>query len=492
MWPEARGDELRARAVGNGQSGMGMPHRIEAADGSHAAGEGARAVLHAFPAGAIMASVRSESGVHASHADIVAELFADEPFAKEPSADVCAADPFAAAAADAALPDIASSPEDDALPIAFDGRPEAPAAPLASGPTARAEELREIAELYLSGTLTEAMRNAAEDLLVAGLDDPAASVRLVLAEAFASEARAPRALVLGLAQDIPRIAAVVVAATPCLLDVELLEIARMADPVVLRALASRRNASARLVARLVDRADAALAQRLAENLDLPLEGAALERLVTGFGPEPAVRDALLARPGLPACARLTLVDQASARLVDGLQALNWATPKRLEAAALDARNRAALEVSDRAITAAGGIVARLQASSRLTPNLILRAACEGHVAFLVAALSRLSGASEGRVVSTLSAGRAGPLDALCRRSGLPHGFSDALRAAARVMAEVTSEGGAEDLSRRPYLVCERVLARYESGARRQPSVHAALRGLAVEASRDEARRRRAA
>ena len=205
-----------------------------------------------------------------------------------------------------------------------------------------------------------------------------------------------------------------------------------------------------------------------------------------------MRDALLARPGLPAGARLTLVDQASARIVDGLKALNWAAPKRLEEAALDARNRAALEVSDRAITAAGGIVAGLQASSRLTPNLILRAACEGHVAFLVAALSRLSGASEGRVVSTLSAGRAGPLDALCRRSGLPDGFSDALRAAARVMAEVTSEGGAEDLSRRPYLVSERVLARYESGARRQPSVHAALRSLAVEASRDEARRRRAA
>ena len=34
--------------------------------------------------------------------------------------------------------------------------------------------------------------------------------------------------------------------------------------------------------------------------DLPLEGAALERLVVGFGAEPAVRDALLARPGLPA------------------------------------------------------------------------------------------------------------------------------------------------------------------------------------------------
>ena len=137
---------------------------------------------------------------------------------------------------------------------------------------------------------------------------------------------------------------------------------------------------------------------------------------------------------------------------------------------------------------AAAIVARLQATARLTPKLILRAACEGRGAFLVAALCRLSGASETRVISVLSGHRPGPLDALCRRARLPAGFSDALRAAAEVMAE----GIAEDLSTRPYLVSERVLARYEGGFRCQPSVHAVLRGFTVEASRGEVRRRRAA
>lgn len=370
----------------------------------------------------------------------------------------------------------------DETTIALDIAP-----PPIPGPAERVAELREIADLYLSGRLSHEMLGAAEDLLVAALDDPAVSVREAMAEAFAAEGAAPRALVIGLANDIPRIAALVVERTPCLLDVELIEIARTAGPRVLTALASRPAGSVTLVERLVDRADAALALRLAENRRLPLGGAALERLIARFGARADVRDALLRRPGLPAMARLTLVEQFSARLVAGMGALHWVAQDRLDAASADARSRAALEACDGPGAVPSAIVHRLQAAGQLTPKLVLRAACEGRIGFLVAALVRLSGASETRVVALLSAYRKGPLEALCRRSGLPDGFSDALRAAAAVM----SEGPAEDLARRPYLVSERVLARYELGRRRQPAVHAALRGLAAEASRDEARRRKA-
>ena len=197
-------------------------------------------------------------------------------------------------------------------------RPPAPAA--ASDAATRAAELREIAGLYLSGSLGPQMHAAAEDLLVAGLDDPSPKVRLALAEAIAAHPKAPRAVVLGLAQDSAPIAAVIVARTPCLLDVELLEIARTATAPVLGALASRPDIPRTLVARLVVRADASLAQLLAENHRLALLGDDLDRLVEGFGAEPAVRDALLARPDLPALARLRLVDLASERLAGGLKA----------------------------------------------------------------------------------------------------------------------------------------------------------------------------
>ncbi len=356
---------------------------------------------------------------------------------------------------------------------------------MASGPAARAAEITEIAELYRSGTLDPAMRAAAEDFLIAALDDPAVRVREAMADVFAAHPGTPHQIALALSQDVPRVAVIMLRETPCLLDVELLDVARTGGEAVRHALASRRSASPTLVSRLVDLADLALARRLAANPALPLNEAPLERLVKAHGADPAFRDALLARPGLPATIRLRLVEMAGERLAEGLGRLNFSSSERLTEVASQAATLAALEISETDEAGAAALVHRLQTSGRLTPKLVLRAACEGRIAFLVAALSRLSGASEGRIVSLLSARRPGPIEALCRRAGLPFGFSDALSAAAQVLAE----GAAEDLSVRPYLVSERVLQHYEARGRRQPAVHAALRGLAVEASREEARRR---
>ncbi|MEM7567545.1 MAG: DUF2336 domain-containing protein, partial [Pseudomonadota bacterium] len=290
---------------------------------------------------------------------------------------------------------------------------------MAAGPAERAAEITEIAELYLSGTLDPAMKAAAEDFLVAALDDPAIRVREAMATAFAASAATPHQIALALSQDVPRVATIMLRETPCLLDIELLDIARTAGTDVLHALAARRAASVNLVLRLVDRADLALARRLAENRALPLQGAALDRLVSAHGMDPGLREALLTRPGLPAAIRLRLVEMAGARLVDGLAALNFGRKDTLAETAAHATTLAALEISETDEAGAAALVQALQAKGRLTPKLVLRAACEGRIAFLLAALSRLSGASEGRIASLLSARRSGPLDALCRRSGLP-------------------------------------------------------------------------
>ena len=105
----------------------------------------------------------------------------------------------------------------------------------------RADATSALARAYLHSDLSTDDRIAAEGAMVMLLDDPSPLVRLALAEALATSADAPPALIMALSGDQPEIAACVLERSPLLLDADLVDIVATAEPAAQEAIARRRD-----------------------------------------------------------------------------------------------------------------------------------------------------------------------------------------------------------------------------------------------------------
>ena len=98
-----------------------------------------------------------------------------------------------------------------------------------ASPRTRAEASGALARAYLHCNLSPDDRIAAENAMIALLDDPSPLVRRALAEALAASPDAPRAVVHVLASDHRDIAAIVLARSPLLIDAELVDFVATSD-----------------------------------------------------------------------------------------------------------------------------------------------------------------------------------------------------------------------------------------------------------------------
>ena len=299
--------------------------------------------------------------------------------------------------------------------------------------TKRADAAEALARSWRAGGLTEDARRDAERAMMALLDDPAPLVRRRLAEYFAAQTHAPRALVSALAADQSDIAAPVLAHSPLLCDAELIDIAATGDALAQEAIAHRSHLSANVCAALAEVGASAAAIALARNPGAEIPEFSLRRLVTRLGETPELREALLARRHLPATVRSELI-AATARC---LQALvlerGWLSETRVMHALREARDRANVVIaSDAADNANAGLrelVAHLRRSEQLTASLVLRALLSGHRGLFEAALVELSGLRAEKVAGLLCNYTGAGFAALFTRAGLPPKYLPAFRAA---------------------------------------------------------------
>ena len=204
----------------------------------------------------------------------------------------------------------------------------------------QAAHLAALAYLAHSGPADE--QAALYAALVSFLDDPSVKVRAALAYGLLHTIAAPRPIILALLHDSGIIARAVAQYCPALLDTDLLAFIRDAEPALLMAVAMRDSLSARVAEALLDRRDRDVALKLLRRPDGVLSPASLLRLAEEIGRLDAdMRGALLARPDLPAAARLLLVE-AVADALKGIRLVKGAIqPKRLgQAAARPDRHRA--------------------------------------------------------------------------------------------------------------------------------------------------------
>ena len=287
--------------------------------------------------------------------------------------------------------------------------------------------------------------------LIGFLDDPSVKVRAALAYGLLHSPEAPRPIMLALLHDSAIIARAVMQYSPVLIDADLMGLVRTLDLSMLIAVSQRSTLSPRLAASIVARGQDAVTLRLLRRHDVALGETLLAELAGTLGEMAEMRGALLARPDLPAPARLLLVQKASmalrgARIVKGAVAED-----RLERVLRDSCDTALSAIGEREAvrTSAAAYVSGLIVSDRVNTRVLLHAVVTGHVMFFAECLAELAQTPRAKVFSLLESGSRPALNALLARCGLGEGVRNLL---ARLVLHARASDLADDAAARHYVV----------------------------------------
>lgn len=305
----------------------------------------------------------------------------------------------------------------------------------------RAKAASVLARAYAKARIAPDDRRAAEMAMIFLLDDPAPKVRLALAEALASCADAPRAVILPLAEDQPEIAAHIILCSCLLTDADLVDLAAKGSDVTRMLIANRSHVSRVVSAALAEVGDVEDVLALLENEGAMLSRRSLARIAERLGHDADIRALLLDREDLPSDARHALVEKVGTALAGfGLiqAAVGTGRVERITREACDVATIGM--VADVAPTEMPALVEHLRVTGRLTPVFLMHALCTGRAEFFVAAIANLSGQEERRVRSILSDGREAAVRALYETTGLGVDIS-ALFAEATMLWRREAKGG---------------------------------------------------
>ena len=357
----------------------------------------------------------------------------------------------------------------------------------------RAEGAGALARAYLYSNLEERSRRDAEIALFSLLDDPSPLVRRALADSLASAADAPHSLIFALANDQSDIAAPVLSRSPLLSEAELIDCAAVGDAFAQSAVALRARVALSVAAALAEVGAREAAISLAVNPGAELAEFSMRRMVERFGDDGEMREALLARPYLPATVRSQLVAAAAASLTSFVVGRSWLSPERAERLSREARDKAHVIIVAQAEGCEGlrALAQHLRVSGQLTAGLALRALLCGRRDLFEAALAELSGLREDRVAGHLRDFRGAGFAALYAKAGLPSKFLPAFRAALEAQREfgaTDKQRDGVDGARLSLAMIKRVLDACEAFNRGElDQLLALLRRFEMEAALEEAR-----
>lgn len=315
---------------------------------------------------------------------------------------------------------------------------------------------------YVSAEMNTIDHHAAEMAMTFLLDDPSPKVRLSLAEALADSAKAPRAIVLSLAEDQPEIAYVVISRSPVLSDMDLVDIAAKGTHETRAVIAARPVISRPLAAAIAEIGEEDEVLILLENEQASFSCRTLKRLSERLGHLWSVRNHLLDRCDLPADARHTLIEKVGATLA-GFGLVQAAIgERRVERITREACDNAAVGMVGSAdASQMPALVDHLRVTGRLTPAFLLQALCAGKIDFFAAVIVDLSGVAEKRVRSILTQGRVHAIRALFESAGLGRDVSALFAEAMMIWRGQSRAGATGSVATVAAMLLSRVRARAE-------------------------------
>ncbi|HVY86366.1 MAG TPA: DUF2336 domain-containing protein [Caulobacterales bacterium] len=328
----------------------------------------------------------------------------------------------------------------------------------------RAQAAHKICRCIEDAELSAEERAHAESIIAIMAQDAALLVRRALAVALKNSPKLPREIANRLAQDVESIALPVILNSPVLTDADLIEIVRASPPSKQIAVASRETLSVTVTGAIANFAVPAAVERALANDNAEFDAEGLGSALERFPDLSAVTAAMVRRKVLPISITEKLVSIATGELFDHLVNNHELPPQIAIDLAMGSRERATIDIVEQASRQNDirRFVQQLNLNGRLTPSLMMRGLCLGHMDFVEHAIAELAGISHQR--AWLLVHDSGPLGlrAAFDRAGLPPRLFPSFRAAVDVYHHMEREGGAEDRDRFRERMLERTLTLFQS------------------------------
>jgi uncharacterized protein (DUF2336 family) len=338
-----------------------------------------------------------------------------------------------------------------------------------------AEERRDLA-LQLAALLgepdvTRADRAAAVPAVVALTADPVREIRAELSAALAEHAFLEAEILFSIIAADDDIAVGFIATTQALDRSRMLSILKVGDEARQCALAGRPDLPPDIVAALIESASEAAVATLIDNGFVSLRPSDFKLIYLRYANTPTMVNRLLDVDELPAEIRLLEVRRAAQRMHHLVRQRRWMPSSEAEATINETEERTLLRIL---LAVEGDALERLISfmSSRdmLTPSIMLRAACGGHMMIVEQALAWLAAMPLKRLKGLGAARNGQSLKALHASAGIPDDCFPVMRAAFAVAADAESESewpSEEQFGRR---VIETILTRHEGLAPQQSAM----------------------
>jgi len=337
---------------------------------------------------------------------------------------------------------------------------------LIKGPTEddRAHAAHKICRCIDDAELSPEERAHAEGIIAIMAQDAAVLVRRALSVALKSSPKLPRDIATKLAQDIDSIALPVIMNSPVLTDADLVEIVRACPPAKQLAVASREKLSVTVTGAISTHAVSEAVERALANDNALFDESGLGTALERFHDLSSITAAMVRRDVLPVSITEKLVAMVSGELFDHLVNNHELPPQLAIDLAMGSRERATIDIVEQASRQRdlGRFVQQLNLNGRLTPSLLMRGLCLGHLDFVEYAMAELGGISHQRMWLLMHDSGPLGLKAAFDRAGLPPRLYPSFRAAVEVYHSVDREGIARDRITFRKRMLERTLTLFQS------------------------------
>jgi uncharacterized protein (DUF2336 family) len=230
------------------------------------------------------------------------------------------------------------------------------------------------------------------------------------------------------------------------------------------AVASRESLSATVTGAIAAFAAPEAVERALANDNAIFEEEALDTAISRFEGVSSIMAAMVHRNELPVAITEKLVSLVTGELFDHLVNHHELPPQIAIDLAMGARERATLDIVEQAGRQRdlGRFVQQLNLNGRLTPSLLMRGLCLGHMDFVEHAMAELGGVNHQRMWLLIHDSGPLGLKAAFDRAGLPPRLYPSFRAAIEVYHAIEREGNAKDRIVFRKRMLERTLTLFQS------------------------------
>lgn len=305
-------------------------------------------------------------------------------------------------------------------------------------PKVRRETVTLLTKEFSQPDLQPSEQKLAESIFRIMVHDTDVAVRRALAEGLKDNPALPSELAMTLARDVAEVATPILHYSLVFTDAELIEIARSQPEDWQQAVARREKISAPVSDALVEAGSEAVVTTLVRNHGAEISDDTSNKVIDRFPGSEAVMSGLIGRPNFPPKLAERLITVVSTSIRQRLAAMTD-LPPAIAAKLVDQGQEAMtleIPVSDERQEHLQRLVRHLEVKGRLTPTLILRSLCTGHLGFFETAAARRAGIEPGNAHALIATGDKKGAAALCKAAKLPRTVADVVASASKIHTDI--------------------------------------------------------